>query len=107
MRNSELLTTKRRDLEPVEKQQQYVLRSLVQKNACPSCGHMLNFFEGSGIDIDDWEDRPGATACRCTACKRAIEYVVPVLAGRGGNGGWYWHLTPISPPETSRDRSEP
>jgi hypothetical protein len=84
MKNSELLTVKRRNLEPIEKQQQYILRSLVQKNRCPNCGHMLNFFEGAGINIDDWEDKPGPTACRCVACKRALDYVVPALAA-GGN----------------------
>ncbi|MGY3547370.1 hypothetical protein [Bradyrhizobium sp. USDA 4469] len=95
MKNSELLTTKRWDLEPTEKQQQFVLRSLVQKNACPNCGHMLNFFEGAGIGIDDWEDKPGPTACRCVSCERALDYVVPAL-GAGGSGGWHWRLVPIT-----------
>jgi hypothetical protein len=96
MKNSELLTTKRRNLEPIEKQQQYVLRSLVQKNTCPNCGHLLNFFEGAGTTIDDWEDKPGPTSCCCTVCKRELSYVVPFQA-EGGNGGWHWHLVPIDP----------
>lgn len=65
MKNSELLTTQRQDLDPIEKQHRYILRCLVQKNACPNCGHMLNFFEGAGIDIDDWKDRAARTPCRC------------------------------------------
>ena len=52
MKNSELLMTKRQDLDPIEKQRRYVLRCLVQENACPNCGHKLNFFEGADIAID-------------------------------------------------------
>src|SRR5258705_8422845 len=66
MKNSELLTVQRRNLTPTEKQQQFVLRSLIQQNACPNCGHRLNFFEGAAIDLDDWEDKSGLTACKCT-----------------------------------------
>ena len=98
MKNSELLTAERRSLTPTEKQQQFVLRSLVQKNSCPNCGHMLDFFEGAAIDIDVWEDKPGRTACHCVACKRDLDYVVPALAA-GGNGGWHWHLVPTTPSE--------
>ena len=93
MKNSDLLKAERRTLTPVEKQHQYVLRSLMQKNRCPNCGYMLNFFEGAGIDIDDWEDKPGATICSCSSCKRGLDYVVPALAATS-NGGWYWHLLP-------------
>lgn len=96
MRNSELLTTKRQNLDPIEKQRRYILRCLVQNNACPNCGHMLNFFEGAGIAIDEWQDRASATPCRCTACNRELRHVVPFLV-LGGNGGWYWHLVPIDP----------
>ena len=91
MRNSELLITKRQDLDPLEKQRRYILRCLVQKNACPNCGHMLNFFEGAGIAIDEWQDKAGGTACN-----RALRYVVPFL-GLSGNGGWHWDLVPIDP----------
>src|SRR5262249_41141370 len=94
MKNSELLGTAHQNLSPIERQQRYVLRSLVQKNACPNCGHLLNFFEGGCIDIDDWDDKPGATACRCTPCKRDLIYVVPLLAANG-EGGWHWDLVPI------------
>jgi hypothetical protein len=59
---------------------------------------LLNFFEGAGIDIDDWDDKPGGTSCRCTACERELVYVVPFLAATG-NGGWHWHLVPIKPQE--------
>jgi hypothetical protein len=96
MKNSELLTTKGHNLPPIEKQRQYVLRCLVQKNACPNCGHALNFFEGARVDIDDWEDKPGPTSCECTVCKRELVYVVPFLA-TAGNGGWHWHLVPVDP----------
>ena len=96
MKNSELLTTKRQNLPPVEKQRRYVLHCLVQKNACPNCGHALNFFEGAGIDIDDWRSEAGDTPCRCTACRRRLRYDVPLL-GVAGNGGWHWHLLPIIP----------
>jgi hypothetical protein len=94
MKNSELLTTKRQDLDRIGKQRRYVLRCLVQNNACPNCGHMLNFFEGAGIAIDAWRDKAGGTPCRCTACNRALRYVVPFLV-LGGHGGWHWHLVPI------------
>lgn len=94
MKNSELLTAKGQNLPPIEKQRQYVLRCLVQKNACPNCGHALNFFEGARVEIDDWEDKPGPTPCECTVCKRELVHVVPVVA-TGGNGGWHWHLVPI------------
>jgi len=100
MKNSELLTTKRQDLPPIEKQRRYVLRSLVQENLCPNCGHLLNFFEGAGMNIDDWEDKPGATPCRCTACKRELIYVVPFVAATG-YGGWHWDLVPVSPKSES------
>lgn len=96
MKNSELLTTKRQDLDHIEKQRRYILRCLVQNNACPSCGHMLNFFEGAGIAIDAWQDKVGGTSCRCAACQRALIYVVPRLV-LGGNGGWHWELVPIDP----------
>lgn len=96
MKNSELLTSQRHDLDPLEKQRRYILRCIVQKNACPNCGHLLNFFEGAGIDIDNWADKAGGTPCRCSACGRALEYVVPFLV-LGGNGGWNWHLVPIDP----------
>jgi hypothetical protein len=94
MKNSELLTINHMSLSPIEKQHRYVLRCLVQKNACPSCGHLLNFFEGVGIDIDDWEDKLGTEFCRCTVCKRELVYTVPLLA-TNGNGGWHWHLVPV------------
>ena len=61
MKNSELLTTKRRDLDPIERQRRYILRCLVQKNACPNCGHMLDFFAGAGVAIDEWQDKAGGT----------------------------------------------
>ena len=105
MKNSELLTVQRRNLTPTEKQQQFVLRSLIQQNACPNCGHRLNFFEGAAIDLDDWEDKSGLTACKCTACKRALEYVVPVIAGTG-NGGWHWRLVQLTASELPPDRSD-
>jgi len=91
MKNSELLTTKRQDLDPIEKQRRYVLRCLVQNNPCPHCGHKLNFFEGAGIAIDDWRDNTARTACRCSACGSALQYGVPRLV-LGGNGGWHWDL---------------
>jgi hypothetical protein len=94
--NSELLTTKGHNLPPIEKQRQYVLRCLVQKNACPNCGHALNFFEGARVDIDDWEDKLGAPFCECNVCKRELIYVVPFLA-TAGNGGWHWQLVPMDP----------
>jgi hypothetical protein len=96
MQNSKLLTAKDQNLSHTEKQHRYVLRCLVQKNACPNCGYQLNFFEGAGVDIDNWEDKPGPTDCKCTVCKRELVYVVPVVAG-GGNGGWRWHLVPMDP----------
>jgi hypothetical protein len=96
MKNSELLTTQRQDLDPIEKQRRYILRCLAQNNACPNCGHMLNFFEGAGIAIDDWKDEAGGTPCRCAACHRELRYVVPFLV-LGGNGDWHWHLVPIDP----------
>jgi hypothetical protein len=96
MKNSELLTTKRLDLDPIEKQRRYIMRCLIQKNACPNCGHLLNFFEGSGIAIDDWKDKAGGTPCRCAVCHRELRYVVPFPV-LGGNGGWHWHLVPIDP----------
>jgi len=95
MKNSELLTTKRQNLPPLEKQRQYILRCLIQKNVCPNCGHALNFFEGARIDIDDWQGKAGDTPCGCTSCKRQLRYVVPFLFA--GNGGWQWHLVPIQP----------
>jgi hypothetical protein len=98
MKNSELLTTKRQDLPLIERQRRYVLRTLVQKNECPNCGRLLNFFEGAGLDIDCWDDKPGSTSCRCTACERELLYVVPFLAATG-NGGWHWQLVPIDPQE--------
>jgi hypothetical protein len=94
MKNSELLISNRSDLDPLDKQRRYVLRCLVQKNACPNCARLLNFFEGAGIDIDEWADKAGGTPCRCSACGRALKYVVPFLV-LGGNGGWNWHLVPI------------
>lgn len=94
MKNSELMRTKRK-LPPVEKQRRYILLCLVQKNECPNCGSLLNFFEGAGIDIDDWHTRIEVTACSCTECKRELKYVVPLLA-LGGNGGWRWQLIPIA-----------
>jgi hypothetical protein len=94
MKNSELLTFKGQDLPSIEKQRQYVLRSLVQKNTCPNCGYALNFFEGASVDIDEWEDKPGPTPCKCTACERELVYVVPFVA-TGSNGGWHWHLVPV------------
>jgi hypothetical protein len=94
MKNSELLTSTRQYLDPIEKQRRYVLRRLVQKNVCPNCGHKLNFFEGAGITIDDWRDKAGGTPCRCTAYGRGLVYVVPYLV-LGGNGGWHWDLVPI------------
>jgi hypothetical protein len=100
MKNTELLTSQRHDLDPLEKQRRYILRCLAQKNACPNCGHLLNFFEGAGIDIDDWADKAGGTRCRCSACGRALEYVVPFLV-LGGNGGWNWHLVPIDPTQAT------
>ncbi len=96
MKNSELLTTKRQDLDHIEKQRRYILRCLVQNNACPNCGHMLNFFEGANIAIDDWKDKAGGMPCRCAVCHRELRYVVPFLV-LGGNGGWHWHLVPIDP----------
>jgi hypothetical protein len=77
MKNSELLTTRRQN---------------------PNCAHMLNFFDGAGIDIDNWKDKAGGTPCRCTACGHALQYVVPRLV-LGGNGGWHWDLVPIDPKE--------
>jgi hypothetical protein len=94
MKNSELLTTTRQNLDPIEKQRRYVLRCLVQNNPCPNCGHMLNFFDGARIDIDEWQDKVTSTLCRCPACERALGYVVPRLV-LGGNGGWHWDLVPI------------
>jgi hypothetical protein len=96
MKNSELLATNRRNLPPVEKQRRFVLRSLVQKNTCPNCGHALNFFEAADTNIDDWSGSVSDTPCRCSACKRDLRYDVPFLAV-GGNGGWLWHLIPIEP----------
>jgi hypothetical protein len=94
MKNSELLTSKRQNLSSIEKQRQFLLRCLIQKNACPNCARQFNFFEAAGIDVDDWHGVAGDTPCRCTACKRELIYVVPFLA-IGGNGGWHWQLVPI------------
>jgi predicted RNA-binding Zn-ribbon protein involved in translation (DUF1610 family) len=96
MKNSELLSATHSGLELIEKRRRYVLRCLVQHNPCPNCGQMLNFFDGAGIDIDDWYDKAGVTPCRCTACGRTLQYVVPRLV-LGGNGGWHWDLAPIGP----------
>lgn len=96
MKNSQLLICDRQHLPPLERQRQYILRSLVQRNACPNCGHALNFFEGASVEIDDWQDEVGQTPCKCTACKRELRYTVPFLAVRG-NGGWHWDLVPIEP----------
>ena len=96
MKNSQLLIGERKNLPPLEKQRQYVLRCLVQRNACPNCGHALNFFEGASMNIDVWQDEVGETPCECTACKRELRYTVPFLAV-GGNGGWHWDLVPIDP----------
>jgi hypothetical protein len=93
MKNSELLTTQPQNLDAIEKQQRYVLRCLVQKNSCPNCGYSLNFFEGAGIDIDDWQDNAACTRCQCPACGSPLQYVVPRLV-LGGNGGWHWELLP-------------
>ena len=106
MKNSELLATTRTDLDPIEKQRGYVLRCLVQKNACPNCGHTLNFFEGAAITLDDWIDTTGATPCRCTACERALKYVVPFLV-LGGNGGWHWQLVPVDPGRPTTSPAKP
>jgi hypothetical protein len=94
MKNSELLATEDQKLRLIERQLRYVLRCLVQKNACPNCGYLLNFFEGAGIEIDDWSDTPDAISCSCAECRRALKYAVPLIPG-GGNGGWHWRLVPI------------
>jgi hypothetical protein len=94
MKNSELLTTERQNLPALDKQRQFILRCLTQKNACPNCAHPHNFFEAAGMDVDDWHGLLDDTPCRCTACKRQLSYIVPLLA-YGGNGGWHWQLVPI------------
>lgn len=98
MKNSELLNSNKRSLSPLAKQRRYLLRCLVQKNACPNCGHRLNFFEAAKIDIDSWQGEVSGLKCNCSACNRQINYVVPFLAV-GGSGGWQWHLEPIKPDE--------
>ena len=95
MKNSELLATEDQTLRLIERQRQYVLRCLVQKNACPNCGCLINFFEGAGIHIDDWNDKPDVTYCSCAGCKRALKYAVPLIPG-GGHGGWHWRLVSIN-----------
>jgi hypothetical protein len=96
MKNSELLKRDRRSLTGLDRQRHYVLATLVTKNRCPNCGTQQNFFEGSGIAIDDWQDIAGGTPCRCIACGRELNYVVPFFAMLG-RGGWYWSLVPIAP----------
>ena len=96
MKNSELLTTTHQNMTRIEKQRRYILRSLVQKNECPNCGNWLNFFEGAGVEIDDWSSHGDPASCRCNECKRGLIYTVPFFA-LSGNGGWLWRLAPIEP----------
>jgi hypothetical protein len=97
MKNSELLAKNRSTLTGLDRQRHFVLSTLIQKNPCPICATVQNFFEGSGIALDDWADKAGGTPCRCIACGSGLIYVVPFLA-LTGNGGWLWSLEPLTAP---------
>ncbi len=96
MKNSELLLRLPSSLKGLDRQRHYVLSLLTQKTPCPNCGTLQDFFEGAGIEIDDWEDRAGGTPCRCVSCGRGLIYVVPMFAILARRA-WFWELIPISP----------
>lgn len=98
--NTELLHANKDFLSSIDKQRQFILQRLTQPNGCPSCGQMQNYFQGMGIDIDDYQDTTEEPIATCIngKCGRQLEYVVPLFAS-GGNGGWKWSLVPINQPD--------
>jgi hypothetical protein len=72
---------------------------LLQKNGCPSCTQMQDYFEASGVAFDDYDgsaNRDGK--CINPKCGRTLLYTVPLFAVHG-RGGWCWKLEPINAPE--------
>ena len=92
MKNSELLNYTRNILSGLDKQKQYVLRQYDKQKPCPNCAAPLNYFEASGIAVDDL-DLSLATdpKAACPACKRELIWTLPMLTG-----DWHWRLVPIA-----------
>lgn len=94
MKNSELLaTTKDDQVYAIDRQRRFILRTLIEKKSCPNCGAKLNYFEATGIGVDDLDLIKGHAADhvgKCPTCKRTLEHTIPML------GGWYWHLVPVT-----------
>ena len=92
LKNSELVKADPTLLGGIDRQRRYILQLNSIKRPCPNCAHAQNWFEASGIDIDDMDDRAGEPAFHCVKCHRALEYVVPLVSI---GVPWKWSLVPI------------
>jgi endogenous inhibitor of DNA gyrase (YacG/DUF329 family) len=91
MKNSELLDYYGNILSELNKQKQYVLRQYIRQKPCPNCATPLNYFEASGIAIDDIDmSEAKDPKMACPACKRELIWTLPMT------GDWHWRLVPIT-----------
>lgn len=94
MKNSELLKVPPHLLTGLQRQERFLVGIHVQQRPCPNCGNLMNFYEGLGVDIDDYDYRePVKERFECTRCYRELVEVVPFVSVEGPP--WYWGLVPI------------
>jgi hypothetical protein len=92
MKNSELKDTPDRLLTGIDKQRKYLVELHSQKRPCPNCAHLMDFYEGHGIDMDDYNYLATLEkGAECTKCHRALKHVVPLISLEG----WHWSLVPV------------
>ncbi len=94
MTNRQILQTPREVLGSLGKQRQLVLQLALIESPCPSCQRVLNLFQASGLDIDQYDCDGLDPPYRCPDCRAVLEQVVPFPAS---GPPWFWQLKPAEP----------